>query len=127
MPTNDERMAAAERLRSLCDYPTAATVVRACLGLKPGETMDIETRRRTGDRIADLIEPGKNSPIILRAEIDRAMLERTVLKTVVNLENLLALADEMERRKVWSCTAERDWSRGMARRIRKACGVSIDV
>lgn len=45
-----------------------------------------------------------------------------VTKTV-NRDALLALADEMEDWKIWSCTAEHDWSCNMARRIREACGV----
>lgn len=39
-----------------------------------------------------------------------------------DVKALLEMADEMDERKTWSCTAERIWSRSIARRIREAIG-----
>lgn len=46
-----------------------------------------------------------------------------VPKPICDRDALLALADEMDERRTWSCTAERSWSRGIASRIREALGV----
>lgn len=45
-----------------------------------------------------------------------------VTRRVVDVDALLELADEIEDWKVWSCTAERGWARGVAIRIREALG-----
>lgn len=57
MVTDDDRREAARKLRGLCDYETAETIVRTCLGFERGELMDKVTRRRMSDRVADLIDP----------------------------------------------------------------------
>ena len=44
----------------------------------------------------------------------------------IDRDALLALADEMDEWKTWSCTAEHSWSRTMARRIREALGENDD-
>lgn len=92
MVTDDERREVAERLRGMHDYETAVPIIRACLGLKRGELMDDETRRRMSDRLADLIDPEsgqnrdtvpKESPAVQEApECDR--------------EELLRVADNLE-------------------------------
>ena len=61
MVTDDERRLVAEALRGMHDYETAIPIVRTCLGLRRGEIMDPEVRRRMSDRIADLIDPGDMS------------------------------------------------------------------
>lgn len=60
MVTADERREVARKLRELCDYETAETIVRTCLGFERGELMDKVTRRRMSDRIADLIDPAES-------------------------------------------------------------------
>lgn len=56
------------------------------------------------------------------AELIRPDDDFEAISQGVNREKLLALANEMEEWKIWSCTAEHYWSRDVARRIREACG-----
>ena len=68
MATDDERRRVAEALRGMHDYETAIPIVRTCLGLRRGEIMDPEVRRRMSDRIADLIDPDTTSDTTKTAE-----------------------------------------------------------
>lgn len=107
MPTDDERREVAARLRGMDDYAIPVEIVRTCLGLKPGEVMYKEERRRLSDLIADLIEPS----------CDR--------------DELMALADELEEKAQFARASTehaviyagyaREYE-GFARRIREACG-----
>ena len=110
MATDDERREVAERLRGMHDYETAVPIIRACLGLKRGELMDDETRRRMSDRLADLIDPD--------CEEGRYDVARTARP--VDREALLALAKEMS---LDGMDGRINSMTSYARRIRKALGV----
>ena len=116
MPTDDERRRVAEALRGMHDYETAIPIVRTCLGLRRGEIMDPEVRRRMSDRIADLIDPGDMS----HGCRDTVACDR---------EALLALADELEEDACWEVQTPGDTSgawrlKDACDRIREALGVT---
>lgn len=107
MPIDDERREIAARLREMNDYEIPVEIVRTCLGLKTGEVMYKEERRRLSDRIADLIEPS----------CDR--------------DELIELADELEEKAQFARASTKHaviyvgYAReyeSLARRIREACG-----
>lgn len=86
MPTDDERRAAAERLRAMGDYETTPNIVRTALGLAPGQRMDPMVRLRLSDRLADLIDPGEDRFAGVTKMVDR--------------DALLKLADEFDGKSV---------------------------
>ena len=120
MVTDDERREVAERLRGMHDYETAVPIIRACLGLKRGELMDDETRRRMSDRLADLIDP----------DCDKGRYEGVHTARPVDREALLSVARGLE-------TFARSSGDGfepvlsgggcmrLALRIREACGEAV--
>ena len=116
MATDDERREVAERLRGMHDYETAVPIIRACLGLKRGELMDDETRRRMSDRLADLIDP----------DCDEGRYEGVHTARPVDRDALLALADKIDHhadlRKRLDMDIETMVARAWAQRIREACG-----
>lgn len=68
MVTNEEKKAAAERIRSICprEYAYPVEIVRAALGLKKGDLMSHEVRENLAGVMADLIDPDStnNKPAI---------------------------------------------------------------
>lgn len=136
MIDDEERREIATRLRELCDYSTAETIVRICLELDDRELMNRVTRRMS-DRIADLIDPDtrgqcpKSCPEMSGIDPDTRKCDR---------DALLELADEMEAqadtgmclvsRTCHGCAAdnpggscERESMMEASRRIRDALGV----
>lgn len=132
------------------DYETAIPIVRTCLGLRRGELMDDETRRRMSDRLADLIDPEsgqnrdtvpKESPAVQIAPecvCDATATRDTSLScrdtVACDREALLAEAKEAEK-SAWYFALDHDEDElrdrlteaaeefsDVARRIREACG-----
>lgn len=106
MISDAERSKIAQKLREdmeLCvsggHYCFNSEVIRYLCGVLGFRCSECRKLWKCLETLADLIEPS----------IDR--------------DALLALADEMDERKIWSCTAERTWSWSIAHRIRKALGV----
>ena len=141
MVTDDERREVAERLRGMHDYETAVPIIRACLGLKRGELMDDETRRRMSDRLADLIDPGDTCEHWRGGEcfaLGPCDTSQTCRDTVAcDREALLAEAKEAEKSaRYFALDHDEDELRDrlteaaeefsdVARRIREACGEAV--
>lgn len=64
---------------------------------------------------------GCKAPINL--EYSGRLIGQIVRESTIDRDALLTVADELDERKTWSCTAERSWSRNIASRIREALGV----
>ena len=127
MPTDDERREVAARLRGMDDYEIPVEIVRACLGLKTGEVMHGEVRRRLSDRIADLIEPRPTITVDVTVEEERMrrlVHDAAVEATGVDRDALLELADDIDYAAEASCGVKvLEWAlRDIASSIREACG-----
>lgn len=129
--TDDERREVARRLRELGKvvYSPDNTyeLMADALGVD-----DFEGTDELFDRLADLIEPGKqNVRCVAEVKIDGEQLEKLAHDAAVELtgidrDALLALADEMEFDGAGALDDE-DWCKPLlveyARRIREALGV----
>ena len=121
------------RCTDLCDECEVAVLNSLADLIEPDKTSDT-TKSQTSSLSSSLCERGVSAgsfeatPKCSEPTPKRdASATHTDASATCDREKLLALADEIDDWKIWSCTAERSWSRSVARRIRDACGVSGDV